>query len=97
MVKSALANIGFTMPAGGRREGAGAGAGAGAATGVMVVEYCPYGCCIGTGLVSNEVEWTEAMGWAGGCGSSCQPHFSLSSLKTNAMRHPVSLLIFWKI
>jgi hypothetical protein len=56
MVKSALANIGFTMPVGGRRVGAGAGAGAGAAMGVMVVEYCPYGCCIGTGLVSNDVE-----------------------------------------
>ena len=41
MVKSALANIGLTMPLGGRREGAGAGAGAGAATGVMAVEYCP--------------------------------------------------------
>lgn len=56
MVKSAFANMGFTMPAGGRREAAGVCAGAGAATGAIVVEYCPYGCCIGTGLVSRDVE-----------------------------------------
>lgn len=65
MVKSALANIGFTMPAGGRLLAAGGCAGAGAATLEIVVEYCPYCCCIGTGLVSSDVE-TGATGCGGG-------------------------------